>query len=1297
MYDGRNIHVYKPDINNKNTLSSNVIRSINETDNQYLWAITKSGLNKLSKRNNEIGNFWSNVKDDSYLEKDKNGNLFLLYKKGVISWYNRLKDEFIDLPINNETVCENVNRFIIDSNDTIWMLHKGILEKYTITFPTNDDPHIERQADFKHPYPIDCIFYSQEQIIFTDEKGQLFIIDSQGKKFIRNISHLTEENGSLSSGIFDDADILIGFKSNGLYRLHAQKDYEITQIDINCGVFCLLKDEEQDIIWVGTDGQGVYALTQDEYSFRSLNLVELPIHKKRPVRAIQTDHRGNLWLGTKENGVIRISDYNINKDYSSGKITHFTTSEGLSNNAVFALEMSKAHNILWIGSDGDELNYYSFDDNKMHKLINEKEYKPAFVHTMFEANDTLLWVGAGNHLLKISIQKQGKGFEAKDIKQYDLDIRNKQRFNQIYALVPENDSIIWVGIRGNGVVRFNSVTEKHELITFDRRGIPPMNDILSLHLDKNKTIWVGSSYGITKLTMTPDGDYTFTNYNEDDGLPNNTIHGILEDEEGKLWLSSNTGIILFNTHKETFQSFGQRTGLKTIEFSDNAYFKHKPEETFFFGGIDGVVWIKKEEHNKNTFVPKVHFMRLRIFNTNYNIHDFEKRKDNERYIELSHKQNFFAISFAAMDFINGENSLYSYKLDNFSNVWMDTRQNEANFTNIPPGSYTLNVKYNDGTNENESQIQKLKIVILPPWYMTMYARIIYALMAAAFIYFVYYYIRMKYEKRKRKIARQLQEKYKEEMYEGKLRFFTNITHEFSTPLTLIYGPCQRILTYKYSDSFIHKYAQIIKANTERLNTLIQEVIDFRRMETGNRICHIQELDISKMASDITESFSELTEQNKIGFETDIDPGITWNSDNGCFTKILINLISNAFKYTPENGRIHVSVKTNNDKLILKVYNTGKGIAKENIPLIFNRYSVLDNIEENAIKGLSSRNGLGLAICHSMTELLKGTIEVESEVNEYAQFIVTLPLLRADHTDGINADRPLDLNAGIPSTENISAGFSESHSFASEEMEDIDRSKPHILIIDDNKELLWMLDEILSGEYKISTAEDGEIGMELLKTEIPDVIITDIMMPKMDGITLIRHMKENKHTMHIPLVILSAKNANDEKIEGLESGADVYISKPFNCEYLKAVLRQLIKNKKNLELYYNSSASAFEFVNGQLLQKEDKDFLQMATEVIAENIDNTEFTPNELARTLQTSVRNLYRKFKELNQLPPNDFIKEQRIHYAAKLLVTTTQTVQEVMYKSGFANRAHFYKEFDKRYKQTPKEYREAYKSKDER
>lgn len=1289
MYDGRDIHIYKPNINNINSLSGNVIRQIIETNGDFLWISTKWGLNKLSKRRNIIEERYVEFKENSRIAKDKQDNLYVFNKDGTLYFYNQLKNKFTNLRIDKSIDSGNEISFFI-ANDTIYLAYAtGIIKKYTIDLKKTENPKVIEHADYIHSTPIIFACCDKGKIIFVDKKGNLYLVNSNKTIFIRNISPFFKENKDISSIIFDGKDIFIGLTSNGLIHLHSAKNYEPERININCGVYSLWKDEDQDIVWIGTDGQGVYTYTKDEYIFNNLILNQLPIKKERPIRAIHTDHLDNLWLGTKNNGIIRIRNYSSTNDYSSQNVSHFTTNEGLNNNAIFAFALSTKNNVLWIGSDGPALNYYSYYDKKMHTLINNTSTQFVNVHALFEATDSVLWIGSGDTLLKVNIQRHKNKFETNLIQRFTYDIKNKYTANQIFSLYPENDSIIWIGIRGNGVVRFNTITKNYKLITFGDK-IGPMNDILCIHQDKNKTFWFGSSYGLIRFKRYQNGQFKYKNYNENEGLFNNTIHGILENTDGKLWLSTNSGIVLFDPIKETFRSFNQKTGLKTIEFCDNAYFEDKQKMRFFFGGVDGMVWISHGQPIKRNFLPDIFFTKLRIFNQERNIYDFIKKRGQKQYIELTNRQNSFTVSFVAMDFINGENSNYSYKLENFSDIWMDIRANEAQFTNIPPGDYILKVKYNDGIGNNENQVQSILIKILPPWYMTIYAKIFYILLFITFIALAYLYIKRKYEKKKRKIARELDQKYKEEMYESKLRFFTNITHEFCTPLSLIYGPSELISNYKGSDSFIKKYAQIIKSNTKRLNNLIQEIIDFRRIETGNRICYIQRLNISEIIAEITESFIEISERNNINFKTQIAPNIMWNTDLGCFTKIVNNLISNAFKYTPPKGDIEVKVDCNAEMLVLKIYNTGKGISKENIPLIFNRYTILNNIKENTMNGLSSRNGLGLAICQSMTELLQGKIEVKSEVNQYVQFTINLPHLDANENT-LKMQSPNSFNELSSPYNRENPNKKKNQTLIEKKYTDeIYTHKAKILIIDDNHELLNMIKDILSDEYTVLLAEDGQIGLQMLTQSTPDLIITDIMMPNMDGISLTKHIKQNKHTVYIPLVILSAKTTTDERIEGIESGADAYIPKPFDPQYLKTVIRHLMKSKKNLEEYYNTSASAYDFRCGQLLKKEDKLFLQTVVQIIDKNIDNIEFSPEDLANGMQISIRNLYRKFKDLDQLPPRDFIKEQRINHAVKLLLTTNLTIQEIMYAVGFSNRSHFYKEFSKRYKQTPKEYREV-------
>lgn len=1288
-YNGADIQIYKPDLKKENSLSGNVIRTITESKNDYLWIMTRWGLNKYSIKEDKVEAYYNEFKEDISIACDSKGNIFILTQAGILYYYDFSNNKF-EKVASLDAPYKGWFRLIIDENDKICIANNGIIKRFSVFWENESNPQLLRIDNLEHQEPITHIFYDDETFIIIDRKRDLFAVNSDKKTFIKNIGSELTEYGDITSVIFDNEDIIIGFRTDGLIKLNHKKKYETEKMPINCGVFSLLKDDLQDILWVGTDGQGIYACTKDEYTFKGLTLDELPIKQQRPVRAIYSDHNNDLWIGTKGNGIFRLKDYNNALEYNWSNVQHLTTENGLSNNAVFAFEMSSHHNVLWIGSSGPNLNYYSYDDRKIYKLKNESPTSFVEVHSLLETSDSTLWIASLNILFKVNIYKKGKILESRNIRKYEFDTRNKQTFNQIYSIYPENDSIMWLAMRGNGAIRLNCNTGDYRLITFDKDGAAPINDILSVHLDKDKNKWFGSSYGINGIINFPNDKFDIRNFNENDGLPNNTIHGILENFDGKLWLSSNAGIILFDPLKNTFRSFNQKTGLKVLEFSDNAYYKDEKLSRYFFGGVDGIIWIDQEERKMNVFNPPVNFTKLRIFNEEHNINNFIKHTETSNYLQLKYNQNSFTISFIANDFINGVNGKYSYLLDQFSDVWMNTNNREAQFTNIPPGKYILRVKYN-GTDTERSQIVSLNIVILPPWYLSIYAKIIYGLVSIIILILIYLYIKRKYERKKRKIERILDQKYKEEMYEGKLRFFTNITHELCTPLTLIYSPSERILNYEGSDPFVKRYAKIIKNNAEKLNDLIQEIIDFRRMETGNKIRKIESCNINEICTEIIESFTDMAEENHMNFNLDVSEKIIWNSDRSCIIKILNNLISNAFKYTPENGVIKLTVNVVNNELTLKVYNTGKGIGKDDIAYIFNRYAILDSIKSNSVKGLSSRNGLGLAICKSMVELLEGTIEVESEVGKYAEFIVKLPFLSLDSNQ-----QQEEILQDVEIRENVPTSIYGQENKPSV-IEDTkipvynSENRPSILLVDDNEDILCLLKDILSDDFTIITAKDGIEGYEKLIQMAPEMVITDIMMPGQDGISFTKHIKSNPYTMNIPLIILSAKSSVNSKIEGIESGADAYVDKPFDIQYLKVLVKELIDRKKKLQNYYNSPASALGFINGQIHTKEDRDFIQKTVQIVEQNISNVDFSPEDLADNLQISMRTLYRKFKDIGLPPPKDFIKDQRIIHAAKLILSTTLTIQEIMYNVGFTTRSHFYKEFAKRYNQSPKEYRETH------
>lgn len=544
-------------------------------------------------------------------------------------------------------------------------------------------------------------------------------------------------------------------------------------------------------------------------------------------------------------------------------------------------------------------------------------------------------------------------------------------------------------------------------------------------------------------------------------------------------------------------------------------------------------------------------------------------------------------------------------------------------------------------------------------------------------YIVYITVKKHHKKRKYQLIK-LQQKQKEEIYESKLRFFTNITHELCTPLTLIAGPCQRVLSYPRSDSYILKYTELIQRNVRRLNELLQELIEFRRIDTQHRQCTIEDINLSELGTEVFNSFTELADSRNIHYQISVTDNIVWPTDRSAIITIITNLISNAFKYTPNQGDISVNISTDNNSLLLKVCNSGPGIQPKDLHLIFDRYRILDHFEKQSTQGGATRNGLGLAISKSLVELLQGNIQVESTPNVMTTFTVVLPQIPVTPQNCIS---PIDKEIKITSQ---TVDF-----VLSPKEYEYKESRPTIFIIDDDTEMLWFISELFAEQYNVIPFADGSVALRKLETFHPDLIISDIYMTPISGIILTKRIKESKQTSHIPIILLSASQDVKEQIKGMESGADIYLNKPFNVEYLKTVVDNLIKRNHSLKNYYESTLSTFNLTNGKLLHSSDQEFLNKMLQIIDNNIMNPEISTQFVAESMGLSIRNLYRKLKGITDMTPANIIKEYRLNMAAKLLVKTKLSIDEIIYKSGFTNRGTFFKLFSSKYGYTPKAYRE--------
>ena len=544
------------------------------------------------------------------------------------------------------------------------------------------------------------------------------------------------------------------------------------------------------------------------------------------------------------------------------------------------------------------------------------------------------------------------------------------------------------------------------------------------------------------------------------------------------------------------------------------------------------------------------------------------------------------------------------------------------------------------------------------------------------------YVRRKFVQKQQALARRIKEEQKEKMYESKLNFFANVTHELYTPLTLINGAVDQIRKGEINQN-TRKYLSVLHNNVLSLNELIQEILDVRKIEEADiNLSVLKNICLSEIFDKLLTSFSVLAGQNSIEFITSVPDNLYWNTDSKGFRKIISNLLSNALKYTPVGGYVKLTVTVENNILKIVVRNSGKGIEPSKLSSIFDRNCILEETDVNANNQMTARNGLGLYICYSIVKMLKGEITVNSVVNEFTEFVITLPNQVQNEIPNTNEQPIVKVSVNLVEEDNT------------EKVSKIDinsvveASVPHVLIVDDNKDIVELVADLLSPYCQTLKAFSVKEALGLLKKQTPSLVITDIMMPEIDGFSFIRMLREDKYCKRLPIIALSAKTDNLDQVKGYELGVDAYITKPFSSDVLISVVCRFLTNKVEMKNYYDSVDSSFEYIHGKLLHQKDKKFIEDVLDIIKENISNSELGPELIANQMKTSTRNLYRQMKKIIEISPTELVKDYKLSYAAKLLITTNLSVKEIIYKIGITNKSYFYNEFFKKYQLSPKQYK---------
>ena len=804
LYNSKEFQVYKPIPGNTKSISNNIIRNIIEEQKDILWIATDIGINRFNVRERVFDRFfvdsliWETTNEHSYLiaVNSKGKIVAYVYQQGLY-YFDTEKNHFTPLILNREL---NIKKIIFDKNDNLWVLTKeGVV--YIITFRTEEYQFIVRDINQFSLNAVENIFnFKSGQILFQTSDSKVYTYEKQKNSL--SLLPIKSEIGQINDVAFHDDLTYLG-TSNGLYLYEINTD--IKQIIENISVLSLFYNESQNIIWIGTDMKGIYECIPSDEKFRAYSSTNIPKFGNAAVRTFFEDENQTLWIGTKGSGI-----YTFIRDFKTGELKlskRFSVEEGLLSNSIFKI-VKGFSNEYWIGTDGNGINYFDKKTKSIRSLNVPKDLVLSSIYAILPDSDNILWIGtSGSGMYKLKINRSTNPYQVIDYKQFIFKDKESSLSNNIvYSIIKDNDTHLWIGTRGGGVNRFDIVNETFEVYKFSENNFSS-NDVLCLHKDNKGNLWVGTSMGLNKLTWNPQDEPNIFHFSEKNGIPNNTIHGILEDKNNHLWISTNNGLTklipdAIDTNSYHFISYFANDGLQDNEFSDGAYYSSPYSSFFYFGGISGFNEFDPLKIIQNEYMPGLWLETFYVDNTETDLSDYITQKKDNEVLTLSHKHKSFSFRFIPIDYLASSKCEIAYKLD------LGT-SNAVVFTNLPKGKYVLKVKSSNANKIWGETLFSLPITMTPPWWKSNVAYLSYiilfliltALIRKLILYRVKLYndIRMK----------ELEKEKAEEIHQGKLRFFTNIAHEFSNSLTLIYGPCDKLLKEKQTDSHTKKYLQVI--------------------------------------------------------------------------------------------------------------------------------------------------------------------------------------------------------------------------------------------------------------------------------------------------------------------------------------------------------------------------------------------------------------------------------------------------------------------------------------------------------
>lgn len=1337
-------------------LSNSLINVVYQDRKGFIWIATENGLNKFDGTRFSI--YRHNATDSTSLKnnyvrtlfEDSRGNFWIGCINGL-QRYDRATDSFHELFISRKDGRKNphITSIIERRNGDLWIATSG---QGAISLKKDSTPasfHIETElTDRIGSNYLNVIFEDSRQNLWiaTEEKGLYrYSPESKELKSYKAPYHIA---GDDVSAICEDAhgQIFVGTLTKGLFRLSSRQEgnFEpvLYQSRMNLNIRTLIINTRGKLI-IGTDGEGVkeYQPQQDIIVDSEINAGPFDFSQSK-VHSLIEDKDHNVWLGIFQKGLILVPSISNKFDYYGCKSIHSNT---IGSSCVMAIYTDEEATI-WIGTDNDGL-YAINDQGKQlrhytHQAGNPQSV-PGTILCLYEDSNQELWLGSYFNGLARMNKQTGKCQDATSLLQGNLNAGKPK----VSCIIEDKNKNLWVGTYGSGLYKINLPTQRvtyyestrNENDDWSINRLP--NDWISCLLeDENGMIWIGTYKGLAVLNPQTDN---FINYkkqnnllpgyvvysllessheeiwagtseglvclNKDrltpvlftaaDGLPSDIICGLAEDDKKNIWISTHQGISKLNPLKKKFINYYAGDGLQGNEFTRTAVFKDRRGK-IFFGGTNGVTAFYPQ--NITEIKKEMNVLITGFYVANRPVKKGDKSDNNvitdtavmdTEQFTLAYNENTFSIDFSVLEFSNPDRISYQYKIKELGDEWISTQPgtNRVTYSGLKPGKYTFSVQARD--HNNFSNIRTVTIVITPPWYQTWWAKVFWGCLGALLIYALTMYILSRIHHRQ-EVTRQ---KHMEQINEAKLQFFINISHEIRTPMTLIISPLEKLLAEHSEKQPVYL---MIYRNAQRILRLINQLMDIRKLDKGQMHLKFRETDMVGFINDLMQTFNYQAQKKNITFTFEkelegADSLKVWIDLNN-FDKVLMNVLSNAFKYTHEEGNIEVLLRTGHndayrgalkDYFEIDITDNGIGIDKNKIEQIFERFYQIDNDMTQSNFG----TGIGLHLSRSLVELHHGIIKAENrEDGQGTRFVIRLPL-GSNHLKAEELENPEETGnePTISQLPQYSLYETEEENKTNEYRKHKAKTRYRVLIVEDDEEIRHYIRSELDSNFRIYECTNGREGLETILKEKPDLVISDVMMPEMDGITLCRKIKQNINVNHIPIILLTAKSKAEDQIEGLEIGADAYIVKPFNTELLRTSISNLIANRERLRGKLVGEQQVEEKITKIEMKSNDEILMSKVMKTINDHLADPALNVEMLAANVGMSRVHMHRKLKELTNQSARDFIRSIRLKQAANLLHEKNLSVSEVAYATGFSNLSHFSNTFRDFYGISPSEYKE--------